>query len=452
MVLVCVSDKEFGKALGDELEKNDRKNTIVYNSKDAEYEISKKQYRAVLLGMHASDHQGIDLLKYIKLNKPSLKVIIVLNSHQDLHDLDMTKEQLINLGAIEVILKDEALGFLLQYLDSLLDGNLIKNAEMKEEKVVANDLDFSSISIDDFYSENILMFDLYVRLSKNKYIKVFNRFEYFSVESIKHYARKGVDKLYLKEKDRLIYIQNINLQLKKVLKKNQALSRKSAHMIKGLVDSYAEEIYFNGLKEETLIEGKELCENIYLALRRESGIKVLLENFENMDVNSNTHIFLTAIFSSIISKNLSWTGKITEKYLIEGSLLHDLGMLKISDSARKVNIEENEKKQSFEMIEYKKHPSLSFEMLRPFSFISEQVKQIVYQHHEQVNGTGFPLGLSGIKIFPLAKIICFASDFSKCIIRRKSTPMQTLKSVIHDSNFISKYDPECIEAFIKGFN
>jgi putative two-component system response regulator len=53
------------------------------------------------------------------------------------------------------------------------------------------------------------------------------------------------------------------------------------------------------------------------------------------------------------------------------------------------------------------HPQVSYEILKnvPFPW---PVAQIVRQHHERIDGSGYPLGLSGDEILPEAKILAVA--------------------------------------------
>ncbi|HNT01317.1 MAG TPA: HD domain-containing phosphohydrolase, partial [Candidatus Saccharicenans sp.] len=59
----------------------------------------------------------------------------------------------------------------------------------------------------------------------------------------------------------------------------------------------------------------------------------------------------------------------------------------------------------YEMI--KDHPRVGYEILKTIEF-PWPVADIVYQHHERLNGSGYPLGLKDNQIHPMAKVLAVA--------------------------------------------
>ena len=83
---------------------------------------------------------------------------------------------------------------------------------------------------------------------------------------------------------------------------------------------------------------------------------------------------------------------------------------------------------------------------------SEVAKQIVYQRHEQFNGKGFPNGVSGIKIFPPARLVALCSDFAEIMVVQELEPLGALKVILGSPETASKYDPEFIRGLVGTFN
>ncbi len=113
--------------------------------------------------------------------------------------------------------------------------------------------------------------------------------------------------------------------------------------------------------------------------------------------------------------------------LARGTLLHDIGRMLIDRSL----YEEPRKlsKEEFELI--KKHPELGYIVLKDIANIGVIAPHIVYQHHEQQNGEGYPRGLRGdnsipvprkeIKkgyIMPLAEIVYAANVYDALVSPR----------------------------------
>ena len=103
-----------------------------------------------------------------------------------------------------------------------------------------------------------------------------------------------------------------------------------------------------------------------------------------------------------IARELGWDEERIEGLQL-GALIHDIGKIKIpadilSKPGRLTTIE-------FELI--KSHPVTGYEILKNIAF-PWPVAGIVYQHHERIDGSGYPQGLTGDKIIDEAKIVAVA--------------------------------------------
>jgi HD-GYP domain-containing protein (c-di-GMP phosphodiesterase class II) len=101
--------------------------------------------------------------------------------------------------------------------------------------------------------------------------------------------------------------------------------------------------------------------------------------------------------------------------------------------------------------EYQKHPRLGAEMLREIPDINYQVVQIVYQHHERLHGAGYPNKLTAIKIYPLAKIVALADDFSDFLVEKRVSPLEGIKLFLQDREKLLSFDQAIIRALVSGF-
>jgi HD-GYP domain-containing protein (c-di-GMP phosphodiesterase class II) len=101
-----------------------------------------------------------------------------------------------------------------------------------------------------------------------------------------------------------------------------------------------------------------------------------------------------------------------------------------------------------ELHEIKQHPTYSFQMLKKIPVVKEGVKIAVAQHHERMDGSGYPLGVKGEKIHAYAKIIAVADVYQAMISKRpyrsKQSPFRVLEQIIQD-NF-GKFDIQVVHA------
>lgn len=99
------------------------------------------------------------------------------------------------------------------------------------------------------------------------------------------------------------------------------------------------------------------------------------------------------------------------------ALLHDIGKVTFFDSALYKYI--NEMTQ-FEYDQYVKHVEVSYHILKKHQDFSN-IAEIVLQHHERLDGTGFPQHLQGDKILPSAKIIAVVDYFHNAVYKKPRT-------------------------------
>ncbi len=106
---------------------------------------------------------------------------------------------------------------------------------------------------------------------------------------------------------------------------------------------------------------------------------------------------VTVLAVTLADKFLYDKDKLIE--LAKGCLLHDIGRVLIDKSL----YEEPRKLSKEELETIKTHPTLGYLTLKDIAGIGIISAHIVYQHHEQQNGEGYPRGLKGDNTMPLPR-------------------------------------------------
>lgn len=126
-----------------------------------------------------------------------------------------------------------------------------------------------------------------------------------------------------------------------------------------------------------------------------------------------------------IGKQLSLTSIKLDSLKIAG-LLHDIGEHSIPESI--LNKPKNLSKNEFNLI--KEHPQKGYQIIKDIPF-EEPIADIILQHHERLDGSGYPKGLTSNNILLEAKIIMVAD-----VIEAMSSDRPHRKS--YDLNYILK--------------
>ena len=132
-----------------------------------------------------------------------------------------------------------------------------------------------------------------------------------------------------------------------------------------------------------------------------------------------------------------------------GGILHDIGKIRIPPEIL-LNLNPLNK---VEVHMIRSHPQLGYNILAEVEF-PWPVKQIVLQHHERMDGSGYPKGFSGRKIVFEAQIIAVADVMEAMVSERPYRPglgLETAREEISKNKGIL-YEPKAVDACLKLFN
>lgn len=151
---------------------------------------------------------------------------------------------------------------------------------------------------------------------------------------------------------------------------------------------------------------KQTVKNILFDIRNNKEAISLLSDAISHDRYTFHHSLNVAIYSLAMAKELKYSES-EQVILGVGALLHDIGKTEIPNSI----LDKASKLDEKEMEIMKTHTEKGFNILRGCHEISSVSAHCAYQHHERVDGTGYPRGLAGNDIHRYARIISVADVF-----------------------------------------
>ncbi|UUY06261.1 HD-GYP domain-containing protein [Svornostia abyssi] len=133
-----------------------------------------------------------------------------------------------------------------------------------------------------------------------------------------------------------------------------------------------------------------------------------------------------------------------------GSLLHDIGKLRVSNEI----INKPGKLSEAEWALIRRHPVDGQEMLARVGGALEQVGEIVRAHHERVDGGGYPDGLKGDEIPMESRIICACDAYSAMTTNRSYRPAMPRVEAIAELRRCAgeQFDVQVVEALVRVVN
>lgn len=456
MKALLISSTQGSKELADGLNKNGVKLVAVVSGKEAQTQISANKYDIILLDIDVKNHGFIPVIKFIKIYSNKSILIMLAQSKDSLNELELTPSDISQMGVVDIVYSpwsvEKTLDLINKYnpykgWQTITSHPSLDEASVKEE--VISDRLFTSIPILSFSESNLAIFDTYIRLSPNKYLKIILRGEFIPAGRYRRYVEgHNVTDLYFKTEDRAMYINYMNSLLEKVTKNtSKTLSCDNQKAVTTVAEKFLEEVYTKGLSPEIYDEGVKICNHVTALIKNNDGLHKLLNKIPN---TTKSHQVLTAIYAIAISEHEEWVGTRSRESLVMGSMLHNLGLLRLSwydheSRPRLESMAENHR------VAFKKYPEYGYEMLNGLPHISEGVRQIVLQHAEMSDGSGFPLGLTYQRTYPLARIVGLASYFSDKVLWEKRDPKEILKGILSDKKEVSHFHASLLKALIEGF-
>lgn len=155
------------------------------------------------------------------------------------------------------------------------------------------------------------------------------------------------------------------------------------------------------------------------------------------------HPLAVGITSAFIAKKLSYSKGDIAQIALAGCL-SDCGMAKVSHSL--LNKSTTLTVDEFE--EIKKHPTYSYQMVKNSPLLKEAAKIAILQHHERLDGSGYPFGEKANRIHPFAKILAVADTFhamtSERMYKPKQSPFKVLEMI--NEELFGEFDITALKA------
>lgn len=211
-------------------------------------------------------------------------------------------------------------------------------------------------------------------------------------------------------------------------------------------------LYYEGSIEDIteLKETEEINKKNFEMLRKtlEGTVNALSTTSEKRDPYTAGHQQRVTQLACAIAKEIGLSEKQIDAIRIAGTL-HDIGKIYIP---AEILIKPGPLN-PYEMNLIRAHVQISYDILKMVPF-QLPVAQIVLQHHERLNGSGYPEGISGNQIMLEARIIAVADVVEAMASNRPYRSAHGINTALQEiiNNTGTLYDPDVVKACINLFN
>ncbi|MCM8711162.1 HD-GYP domain-containing protein [Clostridium sp. SYSU_GA19001] len=244
----------------------------------------------------------------------------------------------------------------------------------------------------------------------------------------------GVFFVYI-EDDRL---EDVKIEDDRLLRLKQATISNMSNIIKNI----------HSCNNKDVKDSLKIIEDLVDYIIDMGDVNKSLYDIQTFDNYTFVHSLDTCIMSSFLGLSYGFSEK-ELKDLAVGAILHDIGKVKISNKI----INKTGPLTDEEYEEIKKHPIYGGEILSKNIRISENVIKAVLQHHERVDGKGYPYNLNGEDISKFGKIVCICDVYDAVsndrVYRKKFSPNEAYELILSGSG--TAFDNSIVKSFRETF-
>ncbi|MCB9073581.1 MAG: HD domain-containing protein [Bdellovibrionaceae bacterium] len=313
---------------------------------------------------------------------------------------------------------------------------------------------FQTVCFADLAPGETLDFDIFLYMPANKkYLKLVKKENSLSSSQYQrmtvnnrqkaHVLLSDVSKFYDFTAKHLLSV-NSDSKISETEKREQL--KKSVRVLLTDLFSASEDLATLSGRRSTMANAKQIVRKFI-----EKSGQVDIKNAINAQVgeqnNGDAHLTNLSVYASLFSLAL---GIGEPGNMAIAGLVHDLGK-DLLPTQIKHKFPEN--MTSSELLEYEKHPHESVQALKRLNVpLTDDIIKAVSQHHERIDGSGFPMKLSGRYISGEGQILGIADQFDHLTStvegRRTFSPLEALERIEQTGKFDGGYIKDLKDLFI----
>jgi HD-GYP domain-containing protein (c-di-GMP phosphodiesterase class II) len=285
--------------------------------------------------------------------------------------------------------------------------------------------------------------DLFIYHDKN-YVAFKSKGMAWSEDDNSKLSSGNVETLFAKFNSHLEHHNFLQTKLKVVLDSKDIPLATKANMLYETADPIVSTLFTSPKNAELIAGAGRYAKSLIQYLNEKGGLPELVK-LSTESLTEHSHGLQVSAYSVALAKKL---GHKTLDLLLPlglGALLHDIGKSQIPGSIlnKPTDLDDVEWQQ------IRLHPELGESLLQNRSAIPPLARQIVKEHHERMNGKGYPRGIKNIHM--LARIVSIADTFnamiSMKIYGKTLTPVDALKTMM--TTMKHEFDQDLLMRFIE---
>lgn len=309
--------------------------------------------------------------------------------------------------------------------------------------------DLIPIPINEFIGGTKVPVNLYIRLGEDKFVLIAKAGQATDKDHLKSYNNKEINYLWVQKSEYGKVAQQIVSLAGLIVKRQDLDIKQQNNVLTAASRTVFTQLEHMGISLEMYTNAKHVTEAMVAMCEGHKDLSQLIEGLKKSSDYLLGHSMAVAALSTMLGAAMGWEKKITLEKLALGGLLHDIGLKSLpSDLLTKPLAQMTQE----ETAHYETHPYRGMQMLLSLGIVPDDIVSIVYEHHENSLGQGFPQRNRDLKIHPLAKVVGLADFFIDLTMANPNcpTPKNAREALMYIEHTIGQpYNRDCFKALKK---
>ncbi len=256
---------------------------------------------------------------------------------------------------------------------------------------------------------------------------------------------KSINRLFIKKEDQAKYYEYLENNFQEIIFDTRISPDERSKVVHSAAINLVKDL-FNDPRAGNVERAKTFAYNMVDYILKEGSAARSLLKIAIHEYYTYTHSVNVAAVGTLFAKELDF-GEEDLKGFCSGILLHDIGKTEISTDI----LNKNGKLTDEEYSKIKEHPELGVAILKGINNGFTDEYTITLQHHENYDGTGYPLGLQREEIHRCGRIARIIDVYDALTTNRPYSkairPFAALKEM--KENMLNCFDKEMFVEFIR---
>lgn len=302
------------------------------------------------------------------------------------------------------------------------------------------------ITLDDIVQNANLPGDVFFKLSEENYVIIGREGTREQFKELHFFDKIKNADVYVKKLDLRKFSSLKVLSANEIMKSDKVPIETKVNTLSQTLNTVFTSISHLGFNNEALGNSKFVANAVLKIINEMPKLNSLMMLMDSISSDLVKHSMAVSMVSALISQSKGWNNPSILEKMALGAILHDIGMKEFpKDFLNKQRVDYTA--EDLEL--YQRHAFRGVEILKTVENVPQEVMAIVYEHHENSIGQGYPRGLRDVRQHPFSKVVALADSF--CELTFKDTQNPTPRDPEEAIQFIEHtlaqpFNKECFTA------